>query len=93
MNHQGKAAFNTDQAYKVFRNVKEYGAKGDGHTDDTAAINKAISDGNRCEPLKCQSSTTTLAVVYFPSGKYLISSPLIDYYYTQVSRLDHQQDL
>ena len=26
--HQGKAAFNTDTSYVVFRNVKTYGAKG-----------------------------------------------------------------
>ena len=26
--HQGKAAFNTDTGYAVFRNVKTYGAKG-----------------------------------------------------------------
>jgi glucan 1,3-beta-glucosidase len=33
--HQGIAAFNPDTSYDVFRNVKDYGAKGDGVTDDT----------------------------------------------------------
>ena len=56
----------------------------DGVTDDTAAIQKAISDGNRCAPGKCASSTTTPAVVYFPAGTYIISSSLIDYYNTQL---------
>jgi len=63
--------------------VKDYGAKGDGTTDDTAAINKAISDGNRCGP-GCTGSTTTPALVYFPPGTYLVKAPIIDYYYTQI---------
>lgn len=82
--HQGKSAFNSDSSYVVWRNVKDFGAKGDGVTDDTNAINAAISSGNRCAPGSCQSSTTTPAVVYFPAGTYLISKPIIDYYYTQL---------
>ncbi|KAI6082984.1 glycoside hydrolase family 55 protein [Hypoxylon rubiginosum] len=81
--HQGISAFNANKAtYKVYRNVKDYGAKGDGTTDDTAAINKAISDGSRCAPGSCSSSSTTNAVVYFPAGTYLVSSSIIDYYAT-----------
>lgn len=55
---------------------------GDGVTDDTAAINLAISDGQRCGP-DCGTSTVVPAVVYFPAGTYLVSSPIIQYYNTQ----------
>lgn len=83
--HQGVAAFNENPSgYKVFRNVKDYGAKGDGHTDDTEAINRAISDGNRASPESRQSSTTTPALVYFPSGTYVVSKSIVDYYFTQL---------
>lgn len=47
-------------------NVKNYGAVGDGATDDTAAINAAIA-------FAATKSTKTL---YFPMGIYLISSAL-----------------
>ncbi|EKG16619.1 Pectin lyase fold/virulence factor [Macrophomina phaseolina MS6] len=80
--HQGKSAFNTNSSYVVFRNVKSYGANGDGVTDDTAAINRAMSDGGRCAPGVCASSTTTPAIIYFPAGTYIVSSSIVDYYNT-----------
>jgi len=81
---QGQAAYNSDKSYKIFRNVRDYGAVGDGTTDDSAAINKAIQEGNRCGNGDCDSSTITPAIVYFPAGTYKISNPLIMYYYTQM---------
>ncbi|KAI8307653.1 Glucan 1,3-beta-glucosidase [Colletotrichum sp. SAR11_59] len=68
---------------QIFRNVMDYGAKGDGVTDDTAAINKAIKDGKRCGEA-CNGSTTKNAIVYFPPGMYLVSSPIIVYFGTQM---------
>ena len=54
----------------------------DGSTDDTAAINSAITDGSRCGQ-GCDSSTVTPAIVYFPQGTYAVSKPLVQLYYTQ----------
>ncbi|KND92912.1 Glucan 1,3-beta-glucosidase [Tolypocladium ophioglossoides CBS 100239] len=80
---QGAVAFQNQGNYKVFRSVADYGAKGDGSTDDTAAINSAITDGNRCGQ-GCDSTTVTPALVYFPPGTYVVSKPIIQYYYTQL---------
>lgn len=52
-------------------------------SDDTDAINKAMSSGNRCGE-GCDSSTVTPALVYFPQGTYKVSKPIIQYYYTQM---------
>ncbi len=49
-------------------NVKSYGAKGDGVTDDTKAIRKAITTYPR--------EFQTVIVVYFPDGNYLVSDSL-----------------
>ncbi|KAH1474347.1 hypothetical protein KXX06_005921, partial [Aspergillus fumigatus] len=53
-----------------------------GVTDDTEAINRAISDGGRCGA-NCGSSTIYPAVIWFPAGTYLVSTPIIQYYNTQ----------
>ncbi|ESK92896.1 glycoside hydrolase family 55 protein [Moniliophthora roreri MCA 2997] len=83
--HQGSSAFNPNPgSYQVFRNVKDFGARGDGVTDDTDAINNAISSGNRCGGSGCHSSTVTPAIVFFPKGTYLVSRPINTYYYTQL---------
>lgn len=44
-------------------NVQTFGATGDGVTDDTAAIQAALSSGAKC--------------VFLPVGNYLVSSPLV----------------
>ncbi|KAI0266055.1 beta-1-3-glucanase [Gloeopeniophorella convolvens] len=80
--HQGTSAFGPS-GYQVFRNVKDFGATGDGVTDDTAAINAAISAGGRCGE-GCASSSTTPATVFFPQGTYVISNPIVLFYYTEL---------
>lgn len=81
--NQGSAPFQGNSSYTIYRNVKDFGAVGDGTTDDTAAINAAISSGGRCGQ-GCESSTVTPAVVYFPAGTYLVSKPIVQYYFTQL---------
>ncbi|KAI6451589.1 hypothetical protein MCOR22_001194 [Pyricularia oryzae] len=83
--HQGFAPYAPNPSnYTVFRSVKEFGAKGDGKADDTVAINRAISEGGRCGPGSCNSTTTTPGLIYFPPGTYRITSPIINYYFTQI---------
>jgi hypothetical protein len=69
----------------VYRDITDpkFGAKGDGVTDDTAAINAAIAYGGNCGQ-NCLSSTTTGTFIYFPPGTYLISTPINAYYYSQL---------
>lgn len=79
---QGVAAYG-DRNHRIFRNVRDFGARGDGVTDDTQSINNAISAGARCGQ-NCDSNTITPAIVYFPPGTYVVSRPIIQYYYTQL---------
>ncbi|HEY9729701.1 MAG TPA: glycosyl hydrolase family 28-related protein [Chroococcales cyanobacterium] len=46
-------------------NVRDYGAKGDGTTDDTAAIRQAV-----------QENLTNHRTVFFPAGTYLVSDAI-----------------
>lgn len=74
--HEGTSPFysNGGTTWKVFRNVKDYGAIGNGIHDDTAAIQAAITDGNRNS--HDGGVTGMPALVYIPSGTYKITSPL-----------------
>ncbi|OTA63183.1 glycoside hydrolase family 55 protein [Hypoxylon sp. EC38] len=80
---KGTVPWGDDPSYKVFRNVLDYGAVGDGVTDDTKAIKLAMTDGKRCG-VKCNGSTTKNAIVYFPPGTYLISTTIPMPFGTQV---------
>lgn len=70
---KGRVPWGNDPSYNVFRNVRDYGAVGDGVTDDTEAIKFALMDGHRCGA-NCNGATTKNAIVYLPPGTYLISS-------------------
>ena len=53
-----------------FLNVKEYGAKGDGKTNDTKAINDTLTAASL-------ASGEGVNTVYFPSGTYMVTSSII----------------
>jgi|TARA_B110000240_G_scaffold146235_1_gene161627 hypothetical protein len=55
-----------------FVNVRDFGAKGDGVTDDTASITRALV--NTFGYTSTYAGVSTRRTVYFPSGKYLVSS-------------------
>lgn len=52
----------------VHFNVRDYGATGDGGTDDTAAIRSTMS--------AAAAAGTRAAAVYFPAGDYVVSSTI-----------------
>jgi hypothetical protein len=52
-------------------NVKDLGAKGDGKTDDSDAIAKAVIQG-----IERTGRYASPAFVYFPKGTYLVSRPI-----------------
>ncbi|CAK7233654.1 hypothetical protein SCUCBS95973_008667 [Sporothrix curviconia] len=74
--HRGIAAFNTQEDFLVWRNVKDFGAKGDGVTDDTDAIQAAISANETYASSTATISTNTPNTVYFPPGTYMLRSSL-----------------
>jgi hypothetical protein len=60
-------------------NVKAYGAQGDGITDDTAAINRAIEDLYTKILSSSEAVEQARKAVWLPSGVYVISEPLLLY--------------
>ncbi|KAI4125489.1 MAG: hypothetical protein LQ338_004215 [Usnochroma carphineum] len=66
----------TYYTYPVYRNVRSYGATGDGSTDDTDALQNATNDdgqgGNRYK----NEVTTRPALVFVPGGTYRLTKQL-----------------
>lgn len=86
--HNGISPFITNgKNWKVFRNVKtDFGAKGDGVTDDWAAIQAAFdyANGTASRSSGAWGTTGAPAVVYIPAGTYRLSKPLQSYVDTVV---------
>lgn len=65
-------------------NVKAYGAQGDGITDDTDAINRAIQDLYTKTLTTSENAYQARKAVWFPSGQYLTTKQLKVYPYVRL---------
>ena len=64
--------------HPYFRSVTDFGAKGDGISDDTLSIQAAINHNRGAH------HALSPAIVYFPPGEYLVSDTIITYMYTEL---------
>ena len=57
--------------------IKDYGAIGDGVTDDTAAIERAMHDRYMVPVISGRSPLTSRVRIYFPAGRYVVSRTIL----------------
>ena len=65
-----------DKFGQVALNVKDFGAKGDGSTDDTTAIQNCLNAAYGTSGSPHGASVELNSPVYFPAGHYIITSAL-----------------
>lgn len=76
-NARGYAPFlGTDFTYPVYRNVRAYGAVGNGNNDDTNALQNAINTDGKGGTRYKNEVTTRPAEVFVPGGTYKISKTI-----------------
>lgn len=63
-------AMSADMLNKYLFNVKQFGAKGDGSTNDTTALNNAFKECN----------ANGGGIVYFPPGEYIVQSNYVEFF-------------
>jgi len=66
----GAVATNVQDKLRQYVSVQDFGAVGDGVTDDTVAIQKAF------DAIATKSVSSIGGTVFLPSGRYLITAPL-----------------
>lgn len=66
---------NYQQKFDDIVNIRDFGAVGDGTTDDTDSINRAIQQiyKSTVSPTEARARRT----IYFPGGSYLTSNPIL----------------
>jgi len=78
--HGGGMPITCARAALTSINVRDFGATGDGVTDDTQAIRQAFQAAQKlciCEqPIPGQAYVFSAATVFSPNGKYRLSEPL-----------------
>lgn len=70
------AAVDAAKKYTTYVSVKDFGAVGDGTTDDTAAVNSAIAYANALNPGVVEAANVLGVTLFFPWGRYRIAGQL-----------------
>lgn len=77
----------SDLGHPTTLDVTRYGARGDGETDDTGAIQRVLTGAHKLLQTAMSAGATYRGIVptvYLPPGTYLVSRPLTFYTYTRI---------
>lgn len=91
--HDGDIAARVRKGDLVF-NVRDYGAVGNGTTDDTAGVTAAVAAALAANPTSgvLGGTTNRTPILYFPPGTYLVSSAIpVDLAVTATASADRRR--